>query len=78
MVADCEISFCISSTLTALLALVLSWRSASVLSARAGADRVNIMHAARAADAARRTKTFRFIEVPPFGKKILRRMHLLP
>ena len=40
---------------------MLSCISASVLSARAGADRVNIMQAAIAAEAARRARSFRFM-----------------
>lgn len=42
-----------------------------MLAARAGAERVNIMHAASAAEAARRAKIFRFIGVPPL-RELLR------
>jgi hypothetical protein len=55
----------------ALLAAVLCWSRASVLAASAGAERLNIMHAASAAEAARRAKIFRFIGVPPL-RKLLR------
>ena len=56
-----NVPFFSPSTLTALLAAVLNCISASVLSARAGADRVNIMQAAIAAEAARRARSFRFM-----------------
>ena len=68
--ANC-IPFFSSSTLTAFLAAVLCWSRTSVLAARAGAERLNIIHAASAAEAARRAKIFRFIGVPPL-RKLLR------
>ena len=49
-----NVPFFSPSTLTALLAAVLNCISASVLSASAGTERVNIMHPASAADTARR------------------------
>ena len=58
--------FSLSSTLTALLAAVLNCISASVLSASAGAERVNIMHPASAADTARRISLPCFMVQPPF------------
>ena len=46
-----------------------------MLAARAGAERLNIMHAASAAEAARRAKIFRFIGVPPLRKLLRGGMH---